>query len=173
MVALVGQGINHVADVPVQRVNVFPVYNLSSQTVVDSELEVRWERVSVLEDVLHDTLVCSCRHRMEIFGVFDFIDVGPYREIDVRMSVECQTFSVDQQCYSALQDNDYKVVFGTSWLAVSDMSFALDLARKDVLVDVSDTGHVVCTEYHCRLRGFLSFVTHFGIFVYKYRYFSK
>ena len=173
MVALVGQGIDHVADVPVQRVNVFPVDNLSSQTVVDSELEVRWEGVAVLEDVLHDTFVCSCSHRMEIFGVFDLIDVGPYREIDVRMSVECQTFSVDQQRYSAFQDNYHKVVFGTSWLAVSDVSLALDLAGKDVFVDVADPGYIVRAENHRRLRRLLSFVAHFGIFVNKYRYFSN
>ena len=78
---LVGQGVDHVADVLAENVPVPLVDDFPAESVVDPELEVDRERIPVAEDVLHDAPVCRRDHRAEAVMVPDFIDVRPCGEV--------------------------------------------------------------------------------------------
>ena len=84
--------------------------------MVHLDLEIRWEWISVTEDVLNDASVCRSHHRMKSAAVFNFIDVGPCWKVYIGVFLEPVLFSVDDEIDVSFCDYDDQMILWTAWL---------------------------------------------------------
>ena len=80
------------------------------------------------------------------------------------MAAECDVLSVYDDIYLTFNHYDHKVIFGSSRPGISDVLSALNLASKDVLVDIAHSLYRVLAEQYGRFQAFCSFFRHFLYF---------
>ena len=115
MMLLVVQGIDQVADVLAQPLDIFFSQDASAITMIKFHSEIRRKGISVPENIFYDSLVCCCGHGLEVFIIFDLVYVCPCRQVHVGVFCEYVLRSVYDDSQSPFQYDDDQMVFRTSW----------------------------------------------------------
>ena len=116
---------------------------------IDLKAEVWRKRVSVSEDVLHDTSVCGRSQCVESSAVFDLIYVDPCGKIDVGPFAESEVLTVDNHIYVSFHYYDDQMILWLTWFGICYMVFSLDLAGEDIIVDISYIFNAFLSKKYC------------------------
>ena len=161
MVGLVVQSLNQVAYILAKPLDIILVQNVSSVRVIQLHPEVRWQGISVPENVLNNGLVRSSGHGLEVFIIFNLVYVCPCRQVYIGVFCEYVLRSVYDDSQGPFKYDNDQMVFRTSWFRVPYVVSTNDFACEDVIVDISYILHAFLSENYSRTSFSGVFFAHF------------